>query len=228
MVLIGVGRTADVYVLDERWVLRRYRDAAVGDAEAERALMTYLHGCGYPVPVVRPAAEGETPSGTDLVLERLDGPTMAGALFAGLITPREAGAMLSLLLARLHEVPPRRSADPRERILHLDLHPENVILTSAGPRVIDWANAAEGRPGLDRAMTAVILAQAGAANTKHAGPAREALATLLADPAARPTPEELGEALRLRAADPAMTEREIALLRQAGATVREVAGLQPA
>ncbi|MDH6227181.1 MULTISPECIES: phosphotransferase [Streptomyces] len=226
MVLIGVGRTADVYVVDERWVLRRYRKAAHGDAEAERALMTYLHRHGYPVPVVRP---GEDAPGTDLVMERLDGPTMAGALFAGLITPREAGAVLALLLAGLHSLPPRASADPEERILHLDLHPENVILTSAGPRVIDWGTAAEGRPGLDWAMTAVIVAQAGAGDVDLAGPARELLAALLTDPAAAHlTPEALTEALRRRASDPTMTEREIDLLGQAGVTVREAAGLQPA
>ncbi|NYV78190.1 phosphotransferase [Streptomyces sp. UH6] len=225
MVLIGVGRTADVYVVDERWVLRRYRDAGLGDAEAERALMAYLHRCGYPVPVVRPR---ENSPATDLVMERLDGPTMTGALFAGLITPQEAGATLALLLTGLHSLPARWSADPRERILHLDLHPENVILTSSGPRVIDWSTAAEGHPGLDRAMTAVILARTGAANPKRTAVMRDVLAALLAAPSARLDPEELEEALRLRTSDPAMTEREIALLGRAGATVREVAGLQPA
>jgi aminoglycoside phosphotransferase (APT) family kinase protein len=227
MVLIGVGRTADVYVLDERWVLRRYRDAA-GDTEAESALMTHLHACGYPVPVVRPREEHA--AGTDLVLERLDGPTMAGALFAGLITPQEAGTLLALLLTRLHRVPPRTAEDPAARILHLDLHPENVILTSTGPRVIDWTGAAEGPPGLDWAMTSVILAQyAATAEPRAAGPVREVLAALLSDPeAARLTPSALADALRHRAADPNMTQREVAVLDQAGAAVREVTGLRAA
>ncbi|MFE5210151.1 phosphotransferase [Streptomyces sp. NPDC056600] len=227
MVLIGIGRTADVYVLDERWVLRRYRDAA-GDTEAESALMAHLHACGYPVPLVRPREEHE--ARTDLVLERLDGPTMAGALFAELITPQEAGTLLALLLTRLHRVPPRTAEDPAARILHLDLHPENVVLTSAGPRVIDWANAAEGPPGLDWAMTAVILAQyAAVADRRAAGLAREVLAALLADPeAARLTPLSLADALRHRAANPTMTQREIDVLDQAGAAVREVTGLRAA
>jgi aminoglycoside phosphotransferase (APT) family kinase protein len=228
MVLIGVGRTADVYVLDERWVLRRYRDAAAGDTEAERTLMTHLHECGYPVPLVRP--RDERAAGTDLVMERLDGPTMAGALLAGLITPHEAGTLLALLLTRLHRVPPRTADDPAARILHLDLHPENVILTSAGPRVIDWSNAEEGRPGLDWAMTAVILAQyAATAGRRAAGPAREVLAALLSDPeAARLTPSSLAEALRRRAADPTVTQREVAVLDRAGAAIREVTGLRAA
>ncbi|WP_448317468.1 phosphotransferase [Streptomyces sp. CO7] len=230
MVLIGVGRTADVYVLDERWVLRRYRDAAVGDTEAESALMAHLHACGYPVPLVRP--RDEHAARTDLVLERLDGPTLAGALFAGLITPQEAGTLLALLLTRLHRVPPRtaQDQDPGNRILHLDLHPENVVLTSAGPRVIDWANAAEGHPGLDWAMTSVIIAQYGAtAGGGAAGLAQEVLAALLSDPGAgHLTPSSLAQALRRRAADPTMTQREIAALGQAGARVREVTGLRAA
>ena len=44
-------------------------------------------------------------------------------------------------------------------LLHFDLHPENVVLTAAGPVVVDWANATEGPPGLDTAMTAIILAE---------------------------------------------------------------------
>ncbi|MEU3552871.1 phosphotransferase [Streptomyces fragilis] len=228
MVLIGVGRTADVYVLDERWVLRRYRDAAAGDAEAESDLMTHLHACGYPVPLVRPRDEGT--ARTDLVLERLDGPTMAGALVAGLITPQEAGTLLALLLTRLHRVPPRTAEDPATRILHLDLHPENVILTSAGPRVIDWADAVEGRPGLDWAMTSLILAQYAAAAGRGTGAlAHEVLAALLSDPeAGHLTPSSLAQALRRRAANPTMTQREIAVLDQAGAAVREVTGLRAA
>ncbi|MER5479113.1 phosphotransferase [Streptomyces sp. NPDC002734] len=228
MVLIGVGRTADVYVLDERWVLRRYRDAAVGDTDAESALMAHLHACGYPVPLVRP--RDEHAARTDLVLERLDGPTLAGALLAGLVTPQEAGTLLALLLTRLHRVPPRVAEDPATRILHLDLHPENVLLTSAGPRVIDWAAATEGPPGLDWAMTAVILAQyAATAGRRAAALAHEVLAALLSDPeAARLTPSALADALRHRAADPNMTQREVTVLDQAGAAVREVTGLRAA
>ncbi|MGG8408911.1 phosphotransferase family protein [Streptomyces sp. 12297] len=44
-----------------------------------------------------------------------------------------------------------------QRLLHLDLHPENVILTDRGPRVIDWTTARVGRPEVDVAMTFVIL-----------------------------------------------------------------------
>ncbi|MBN1094319.1 phosphotransferase [Blastococcus sp. TML/M2B] len=36
-----------------------------------------------------------------------------------------------------------------DALLHLDLHPDNVLLTADGPVVIDWTNAARGRPEVD-------------------------------------------------------------------------------
>lgn len=44
-------------------------------------------------------------------------------------------------------------------IIHLDLHPQNVLLGPTGPVLIDWPNAQEGRPSLDVTLSAVILAQ---------------------------------------------------------------------
>jgi streptomycin 6-kinase len=52
-----------------------------------------------------------------------------------------------------------RSADPADRILHLDLHPDNVMLERRGPVLIDWRNATEGPPEFDVAMSALILAE---------------------------------------------------------------------
>jgi len=43
-------------------------------------------------------------------------------------------------------VVPPRSAVSFARIVHLDLHPENVMLTVSGPVVIDWRNATDGDP----------------------------------------------------------------------------------
>ena len=42
-------------------------------------------------------------------------------------------------------------------MLHLDLHPGNVMLTSRGPVVIDWTNAGAGPAGADVAMAYVII-----------------------------------------------------------------------
>jgi hypothetical protein len=43
-------------------------------------------------------------------------------------------------------------------VLHLDLHPGNVMLTSKGPVVIDWSNVRSGPAGADVAMTYLLMA----------------------------------------------------------------------
>ena len=212
--LLGSGRAADVYEIDEAWVLRRDRQGW-GNAAAEGAVMEHVRRHGYPVPRVRPSG-----SRTELVMERLYGPTMLQALGSGLIDEREAGTVLAGLLRQLHTIPGPRSA---ARVLHLDLHPDNVILTPDGPRVIDWSNAEEGDPGLDWGMSAVILAQAAVAADALATTARAILTALLADPSGV-TQEGLTEARRRRAAQPTMTRRETELLDEAEELVRSVNG----
>lgn len=186
-------------------MLRREREGG-GDAAGEGAVMEHVHAHGYPVPRVRPSG-----SRTDLVMERLSGPTMLQACLAGTLDVTEAGSVLAGLLRRLHAVPALRSTDPAVRVLHLDLHPENVILTPDGPRVIDWSNTEEGDPALDWAASAVILAQAAVADDPLSTPARTMLTALLAGPPPLTRPV-LTEALRRRAANPTMSRTEVELL----------------
>ncbi|MFE8959467.1 phosphotransferase [Streptomyces iakyrus] len=202
---LGSGRRADVYALDEAWVLRRDRDGW-GDAAAEAAVMAHVYAHGYPAPRVRP-----TGSRTDLVMERLTGPTMLQACLAGTLDVAEAGAVLARLLRDLHAVPALRATDPAVRILHLDLHPENVIITPDGPRVIDWSDAEEGDPGLDWAATAVVLAQTAVAGDSLSTPADTMLTALLNGPSPL-TRTALTEALRRRGANPTMGRSEVELL----------------
>ncbi|MFI7544535.1 phosphotransferase [Actinoplanes sp. NPDC049599] len=188
--LLASGREADVYALDDRRVLRRYRREA--DVTGEVAAMRYLAGLGYPVPAVYEAA------GPDMVMERLDGPTMAEAFGTGALGIEEGAAGLADLLRELHELPPWPGAAAGSRILHLDLHPENVIMSSRGPVVIDWCNARAGDPDLDTGLTALILAQV-AADPEHAqaGPAELALTAFLRRAPGAPT-RLLDEVVRFR------------------------------
>jgi aminoglycoside phosphotransferase (APT) family kinase protein len=151
--LIGAGRAADVYALDEGRVLRRYR--AGFDAELEARSMTYLADAGYPVPRVHDA------SGPDLILDRLDGRDMLADLMSAPWRVRRHAATLAQLHDRLHAItaPPwLREFAPGGRVLHLDLHPANVMLTSGGPFVIDWSNVSAGPPAADVAMAWLIMA----------------------------------------------------------------------
>jgi hypothetical protein len=44
-----------------------------------------------------------------------------------------------------------------DRLVHLDLHPMNVMVTAEGPVVIDWSNAKRGAPEMDVANTWALL-----------------------------------------------------------------------
>ncbi|WP_323184688.1 phosphotransferase [Streptomyces sp. NBC_00199] len=107
------------------------------------------------------------------------------------------------------------------RVLHLDLHPDNVVLVPEGPRVIDWANAEEGDPGLDWGTSAVILAQVAVSAEPVAASARAMLTALLADSSGL-TGEGLAEALRRRAGNPTMSPQETELLVPAAELVRSL------
>lgn len=223
--LLGSGRMADVFALDGRRVLRRYRDGA--DATAEAEVMAFVAEHGYPVPAVFPAPVGARR--TDLVLERLTGPTMAAAVIGGELTPDDAGRILARLLNELHRIPARVSDAPGTRVLHLDLHPENVLLTPRGPVVIDWTNAAGGRPGFDRAVSALILAEVAVGDDGGlAERVRRVLVALLAhlDGAGGPAGQDAAawaadreRARAMRAANPTLSPREVGRLGRASELV---------
>ncbi|MGW1816327.1 phosphotransferase [Streptomyces sp. NPDC002125] len=221
--LLGSGRTADVYALDGTWALRRYR--ADIDTTGELAVMSYLSASGFPVPRIGPPVEAARR--TDLVMQRLTGPTLADALLEGTVTVAEGADLLARLLRELHAIPARLSQDPDDRIVHLDLHPENVVLAPEGAVVIDWMTASEGPPALDRAMSSLILAQVALALPSAAGAqVRDFLAALLtefADDGGVPA-ACLTRATVLRAADPGLTERERAVLEGAAELVASLAG----
>jgi aminoglycoside phosphotransferase (APT) family kinase protein len=151
--LIGAGRAADVYALGDDRVLRRYHTGQ--DTQAEAEVMTYLAQVGFPVPKVYDA------DGTDLVMQRLDGVDMLAAIQQRPWKAGYYGRLLAKLHDQLHAVkaPPslRSSFAPGDRVMHLDLHPANVMLTSSGPVVIDWTNACAGIPGADVATAYLIM-----------------------------------------------------------------------
>ncbi|MEU4558747.1 phosphotransferase [Actinoplanes sp. NPDC023936] len=212
MELIGAGRQADVYALDERRVLRRYRDGT--DATGEAEIMAYLSRLDFPTPRVYEA------DGADLVLERLDGPTLSGAFLDGRISVAEGAVCLADLHRRLHDLPARSGRRAGDRILHRDLHPENVLMTSRGPVVIDWNNAAEGPPEVDVALTAVIVAQV-AADPDH--PVAEVARRFLAEfgrVAGDDVRAGLDAALAVRSSDPALTPGDTARLPEVAALIR--------
>ena len=221
MILIAAGREAQVFEHGPGLVLRRFLDGRSVEREAET--MRALAAAGFPVPRI------ESADGPDLVMQRVDGPTMAEALLAGALDPGEAGRLLAELHLRLHEIP---WGDAPGTLMHGDLHPENVILGEDGPVVIDWTNARPGPAGLDVALTAVIGAQVVVAPEALSMPPEiEAVAVavmrevLAAFAAAVPRSflDHVDEAVDIRAGDGHTTAEESARVGEAGALVRELA-----
>lgn len=153
--LIGRGRDCDVFEDGPGRVLRRNR--AGTSTEVEALTMRHLAAHGYPVPEVHDAA------GPDIVMQRLDGPTMLDDMSRRPWSMAASARTLGDLIDRLGRVPLpehdlRVGAETGDLIVHLDLHPNNVVLTADGPMVIDWSNAAVGVSGLDAANTWLTLA----------------------------------------------------------------------
>ncbi|MFL1429924.1 MULTISPECIES: phosphotransferase [unclassified Nocardiopsis] len=231
LTLLASGRDADVFALDGGRVLRRNRDGRSPAAEA--AVMRHVSAHGFPAPRVH-AVEGP-----DLVMDRLHGPTLLGALLAGEESPAAAGRIMAGLQDRLHALPPPGDGAGAgggaggsggggagaggSALLHLDLHPDNIVLTGAGPVLIDWTNARTGGADLDVAMSALIMAQVALAETfpePVPALAGAGLDAFLAHTGGDPV-RLLDEAVELRAGDPNLAPEEAAVLTAAAAAVRE-------
>jgi hypothetical protein len=199
---LAAGRDADVFDLGDGRVLRRNRKGESAQREAE--IIRHARAHGYPAPAVYEDA------GPDLVMERLDGPTMLEDLGKRPWLLWRHARLLAALHRRLAMIPPlewlkpfppppapeatvgsspepvagvapddvpsrpttgatssgqpgpfaapapRPSAEP-DCLLHLDLHPANVILTPHGPVVIDWSSAKRGTVAAAVALTWVIM-----------------------------------------------------------------------
>ena len=156
MKLIAQGRAADVYDCGDGLVLRRYRTPH--DCLYEAAVMQHVRAHGYPAPEVIEV------SGSDIVMERVDGPTMLTDFGRRPWRMWSHARALADLLTRLHRIPAPEWLQPRlgdgDTLVHLDLHPDNVMLTARGPVVIDWTNAGRGNPHAELADLWLVMANA--------------------------------------------------------------------
>lgn len=210
--LIARGRAADVFALGYDRVLRRYREGERGDAVAEAEVMTYARDQGFPAPAVHSA------SASELVLERVYGPTMLADLAHRPRLVRRHGQTLAELHNRLHSIPALPGFHALfgrgDCLAHFDLHPGNVVLTDRGPAVIDWSNSGRGEAADDVAVTWVILRTStipGALPFRaRAGAGRSLLInTFLASVDADAARERLSAVARHRiSTDPHLFERE--------------------
>jgi aminoglycoside phosphotransferase (APT) family kinase protein len=152
--LLASGRDGSIYEFGPGLVLRKTNDGRSLANEAR--IMEYVAEHGYPVPAIHELRAG----GSEMVMERIEGPLMLGDGVAGsLRLPRMLG-ILADLHDRLHRIIAPDwlpSFGEGDRLLHLDLHPLNVIMSPNGPVVIDWPNARRGDPMADVALTYALI-----------------------------------------------------------------------
>jgi len=226
---VGVGRSADVYDLGHDRVLRRYHDHT-RSARGEAEIMSWAAAHDVPVPEVFDA------DGPDIVMEKVDGPTMLADAARRPWRLASHAALLARLHAQVHAVPAldwlRAPFGAGGVLLHLDLHPANVLLSARGPVVIDWEGAARGPAEADVALCWLVVATSevpGPAWQRAVGRAGQRLfadiilrrAGLRVDAACR------AEAARFRLLDPHLLPAEAARIR--GVLARDdPAGASPA
>lgn len=183
---LATGGTAELYALERDRVVKLYWQGASMDAaerEAERARIA--GSLGAPTPRVFEVVSIDDRPG--VVFERLEGPSMLALYAREPQQAETLAAQLAELQAALHAVETDRLPPQREHLLrrlnlgplparnkplvlnrlrvlpdgrslcHGDLHPGNVIMTAAGPRIIDWFDATAGNPAGDLARTCLLL-----------------------------------------------------------------------
>jgi len=155
--LLAAGRDADIFEYGSGLVLRRSREGHSMAREAQ--VMEYIRSQGFPVPAVEEVSD----DGLSMVMERIEGPDMVALMSKRPWAIPRLGRVLADLHLRLHELaaPDWLHDAPvgrGDRLLHLDLHPMNVMMSTRGPVVIDWTGACRGDPADDVAVAWVLMA----------------------------------------------------------------------
>ena len=217
--LLASGRDGDIFEYGPGLVLRRAKSGRVIEGEAKN--IAYVREHGYPAPEIHDVRAG----GTEIVMERIDGPMMMDVMMRKPWTMARYARMLADLHDRLHVIPApewMRVASAGDRLLHLDLHPMNVMITASGPIVIDWTNASAGNALTDVAITIVLLTcpevPAPRPVQLAVAPMRGWIArTFAARYKGRELDEQLVYGAQLKALDANMSANEVAAIEQLGA-----------
>jgi aminoglycoside phosphotransferase (APT) family kinase protein len=181
----------------------------------EARTMDFMRQQGYPVPAVEEVSD----DGFELVMERIEGVTMVEAISKAPWTVRRQGTTLAELHRRLHEIDapeflPAAPFGTGTKVLHLDLHPLNVMIGPQGPVVIDWPNAHRGDPNVDVGLAWVLMAAGqipGGLKARLMGFGRSLLVNgFLSHFDRRAVSRLLPQIVEMKVQDPHMSEEEVA------------------
>ena len=221
--LIASGRDGDIFEFGPGLVLRKARDGR--SIEHEARIMQYALDHGYPVPKIHEVRAG----GSEIVMDRVDGPLMMDAMMKQPWTMLRYASMLADLHDQLHEIPApdwvRDGLGSGDRLVHFDLHPLNVLMSADGPVVIDWANAARDDGLNDVAASYVLLTCPQMPGPRALGIAIQPVRLLLAKYfvrryRGREFNERIGTAAEMKTLDPNMTPDEIVTMQRLARRMR--------
>lgn len=246
--LIARGRNADVYLMNDTQVLRRlhtgaatypnvdllmhlnavgYPTARVVEVDGTDLIMERLHGPNMLQAL--DAGEMTMSEGVRILLDlhaalhSLPPPSASGE------PPRPGGAEdaettreISSTIGPRSPQPPARRGRRRRRgqisMLHLDLHPGNILLTATGPQVVDWESARLGSAEVDLATTALVFAEVVVDGNEYAHAAHRMLHRFMTEAGAGIAPF-LTEAAAVRASHTNLDPVERQLLPEATSVV---------
>jgi uncharacterized protein (TIGR02172 family) len=184
---LAAGRTAEIYLWDDRHVLKLYRDWCPSDwVDYEARVARAIYEAGISSPAVAEIVEANGRRG--LIYERVEGISMLQDMNARPWRLLKYGRALANLQVQINQksitgLPSYKDrlrydirnsshlgADLRNKALaaletlpdggnvcHGDFHPGNVILAKAGPVVIDWMTVSSGSRWADVARTNLLL-----------------------------------------------------------------------
>ena len=197
---IAQGRTAEIFVWDDRHILKLYRDWCPPDwVDYEARIARAIYESGIPSPAAGEIIEVNGRRG--LIYERLDGVSMLQDLNARpwmLLKHARSLAELQVkfnqqsitglpsykdrLRHDIHNTPHLNDGLRNKALLilealpdgksvcHGDYHPGNVIITKNGSVVIDWMTASAGNPWADVTRTSLLLSIGAKAAGKQVRP----------------------------------------------------------
>jgi uncharacterized protein (TIGR02172 family) len=184
--LIGQGRTAEIFEWKNNQVLKLFLEGFPAAFLKREAQVTQaVHKAGLPVPAVEGVVEVDGRVG--IVFERVEGPTMLEDMLSRPWKFARYARMMAKLQAEMHSreiaalpslredlegVVQNQAGMPENvrqalvdalrlpdgnSVLHGDFHPENIIMSSRGPVIIDWPEAKRGNPLADAARTWLLI-----------------------------------------------------------------------
>ena len=187
--LVGLGRTAEIFTWNEKQVLKLFHaGCSLSAVEWEENIAKTVSSTGLPVPAVYDIIEVDSRYGIiyerivgPSMLEELVSKPNQIEYFADMFANLHA----QMHFLEIRELPSQRQQiekkiknakplleDERKKALktlgglpddevvcHGDFHPDNIIMSTHGPIVIDWNDATKGNPHADIARTLLLLQQ---------------------------------------------------------------------